>query len=177
MFKIRSIALLLALVAAPSAAFAQTSGPIIDSTPPCIDPAKGYCARFFSGGFDVQSIAFRAPSRGKAIVTIDGTAQCVNAASAPSPSRGVVDFSAQIIDADAAPDPTGPGGQRFSARLEPASNVTQPVSQNVNLSTRRVFDLVKGQKTFRYRIQVNRIDTDAICTIFNAYMTVLFSPR
>jgi hypothetical protein len=117
----------------------------------------------------IHELEFRAPSAGTALVTFDGSALCYN------PGLGkVVDVVGQIVTGAEVPAADGPGGMRWAV-----VSVNSITSQKAfSLAATRVFDIPQaGKKTFRFDVQILRIDLPASdCGVVAAGFTVMFVP-
>ena len=139
------------------------------------------CIQFTSAGVipTVASYTFTAPTAGTALVSFNGSMQCVNANGTDDSSHGVIDLSTQITTL-ATPGYQAPGGSRFAMRLPPA-RVIGPVvlsdrSVPINLASNRVVPLTAGAHTFSFKIARNRMDPGTKCKVWNGDFNVVFVP-
>ncbi len=122
----------------------------------------------------VASYTFNAPSAGTALVSFNGSMQCVNNAVLDDASHGVIDLTTQIMTGGGAPNFQAPGGSRFTMRLSPPSIFDHSVP--VNLASGRVVSVTAGANTFSFKLARNRMDSDTSCTVWSGNFNVVFVP-
>jgi hypothetical protein len=137
---------------------------------PC-DPGAGFC-KFISPASaipTIRKIAFKAPGKGKANVSFNGSLVCETDGAAPR----IVDFASQITDVgNATADPAGPGGLRHTTQFD----VNQQTA-TMNLASSRLFNISgAGKNKFFFRLTALQFDTNTSCYIYNAVFTVDFKP-
>ncbi len=119
--------------------------------------------------FDLRSFTFKAPSKGNAAVSFNGSLVC---GADLSGNNRVVDLVMQITNSTSgAASANLPGGLRQAMVL--ATNT----SNTFNLAATRVFTFNGAStQTFHYRVRPRRIDPGTNCFIYNAAFTVVFIP-
>jgi hypothetical protein len=178
--KILSVAFaVIFVIAAAQIASAPANAAMIKASAVC-KKGTSYCMRFFSTDaiLVVTSMAFVAPTNGTALVSFDGSMQCVNGSTDNGTGFGVVDLTTQIVNDNTPPDAQEPGGARIALRLPPAAGATfAAYSAAINLASSRVVALKKGgPHKFHFKIAQNRMDTLTTCTVFNGTFNVVFVP-
>lgn len=175
----------LAIAAAPTGSIPAEAAQI-KSSPVC-KAGISFCINFTNTGAIplVASFTFNAPTAGTAMVSFNGSMQCVNNNSSPFGDAAVVDLTTQIL-ANAALNPNyqGPGGSRFAMRLTPANRVvTDPPlfdiidkSVAINLASNRVMQVTPGPHTVVFKIARNRMDSGTSCGVFNGDFNVVLVP-
>jgi hypothetical protein len=161
--------------AVPVFALALTSGagaaPVLQGKNTCNYNGNSICLYFYVQGipFTGQSIDFKAPGPGKALVSVTGSGVCTNGNTAVG--NGV--FDTQIVD-DPSATPTygGAGGNKFEFTL-PANNG----SEQFNLASQRLFGVKKaGTKHYALNFVAGAFDPYIQCNVNSIAMSVLFLP-
>jgi hypothetical protein len=147
---------------------------LIATQAPCNPNGRGYCVLFYDTTSIpiVRSFSFSAPSAGTAQVTFNGSLFCVNTNLS---TTILIDLDGQIVTTGTAvPDDNGPGGVRYTASVQGAS---ESGSSPFNLSTTRVRQVAsQGTQRFYFRLKKNRVDSGAKCFVINAAFSVVFIP-
>lgn len=169
----------LALCSAASISAASTaSAASVKTQGPCTYTG-GVCATFDFND-DIPTIStykFSAPAGATAVVMFDGTMQCVVQSNVST--LNVVDLAAQIVtNASGVADYTGPGGARYSMRLNFGTDLLAPgPSTTFNLAATRSIKFVEaGNKTVYYKFNRLRMDTSTVCSVTAASFTVIITP-
>jgi hypothetical protein len=146
---------------------------------PVCKVAGAHCTEFGPTGPipTIAVVTFRSLRAELALVTFNGSMQCINRSTNPPPS-GVIDVTAQIVSNTSPPNPQEPGAVRFAMRLPPAHAPTLDYSAAVNLAASRIMSVRRGTNRFFFRIARNRMDPDTICIVHNGSLNVLsVNPR
>jgi hypothetical protein len=173
----RFASLALLLNAAVFASTPASAVALIQTQPPCTT-AGGACMSF--SGTDtiptlIRSIAFSAPSKGKAAVSFTGSMFCQNNDSELS---RVLDFVTGItLNQGAVPTLSDSGALRQAMRLAPLFTGTVQMSATFNLASTRVFAVpAAGVQNYFFKLNTLRMDSTTACTIYDASFTIIFIP-
>jgi hypothetical protein len=161
----------LVLFAGPASAAA-----LIKTQAPCI-PGTAPCNTFNSASAPtvIRQIAFSAPSKGNAAVSITGSMFCSAGFSTP---QRVADFVTQIVPAaGTVPDLAGPGALKQAFRLGAQGPDGFGLSNTLNLASTRVFHInAAGPQNYYFKLNTLRMDGSIQCTITQAALTIVFIP-
>lgn len=170
----RARACLLAVAAFVACASASPAGavgaPFVVTQAPCTEPCQGF--HDADPIAVTRSIAFDAPTAGRALVTFHGSMVCWNS---PGHPPVVIDLASAITTRSNSPvDPEVPSGLRH-ATVVPGD--TSYHNESFNLDSQLVFNFANaGTRNFFFRIVRQRMDPGSYCDVYNAAFSIEFVP-
>ena len=124
----------------------------------------------------IRSVTFNMPAPGKALVSFNGTMQCV--VSSHITGQDVIDLASQIVlTAATVPVYTGPGGNRYAMRINIPNADASDSSIVINLAASRLINYASaGNKGVHFKISKFRMDPMTVCIVHAAAFTVVTFP-